>query len=262
MRSERIKMGAYCDSLWRGMTPETLLKAEYEAFVYCGVDPATMQQKDCFLDGNPGSENYIHYVHFTSKKTDAKKLVLIHGFGGGTAQYMRFVPLLQDYFEVYALDLLGMGSSGRPIIKASAYTQPQAIDFFTDSLRAFFDQTKLALDPFILLGHSFGGLISGEYALKYPHQISQLVLMSPLGMPPMPDYRNFEKITADINENGSWLAKQGLKEAGGIWYGHPSPFEGIRMMGRFGEKFLLAGLTRRIPNIDDTMRKTLVHYLH
>lgn len=39
---------------------------------------------------------------------------MIHGFGGGAAVFMRMVPLLQQYFEVILVDLLGQGASGRP----------------------------------------------------------------------------------------------------------------------------------------------------
>lgn len=41
--------------------------------------------------------------------------MVLHGFGGGTGVFMRMAPLLQKYFEVVLIDLLGMGASGRPL---------------------------------------------------------------------------------------------------------------------------------------------------
>ena len=115
---------------------------------------------------------------------------MIHGFGGGSACFIRMTPLLQDYYECWSIDLLGMGASGRPDV-SGIKDQKQALGFFTDSLKAFVDKSKLNLDPFILLGHSFGALIAAEYALLYPGQIEHLILMSPLGMPKVPEQRDY-----------------------------------------------------------------------
>ena len=49
-----------------------------------------------------------------SKHPNSQKIVLLHGYGGGAAVFMRMAPLLQNYFEVVLVDLLGMGASGRP----------------------------------------------------------------------------------------------------------------------------------------------------
>jgi cardiolipin-specific phospholipase len=38
------------------------------------------------------------------------------------------------------------------------------------------------LDSFVLAGHSFGGYVSGLYALKYPHHVKKLLMLSPLGI--------------------------------------------------------------------------------
>ena len=81
-------------------------------------------------------------------------------------------------------------------------------------------------------------------------------------MPPAPDHRNFDKIKADINQNGTYLTKKGLETAEGIWYGHPSPFEGLRMMGRFSEGLLHKGFRIRIPDISEELRRKLSRYVH
>jgi cardiolipin-specific phospholipase len=35
---------------------------------------------------------------------------------------------------------------------------------------------------FFLAGHSFGGYVSGNYALAYPHHVRKLILLSPIGI--------------------------------------------------------------------------------
>lgn len=37
------------------------------------------------------------------------------------------------------------------------------------------------LESFILIGHSFGGFLSGLYASQYPQHIKKLLLISPAG---------------------------------------------------------------------------------
>ena len=115
-------MGCVGDTMWKGSCVQKTLKAELDAFVFFGVDPLSIKQEDVNLDGKQGSQNFIHSVSFKSKVQNAKKLVMIHGFGGGAAVFMRMIPYLQDYFEVIALDLLGMGSSGRPDLKINDFS--------------------------------------------------------------------------------------------------------------------------------------------
>jgi proline iminopeptidase len=50
-----------------------------------------------------------------------------------------------------------------------------------------FEKLKLTEKPFYLLGHSFGGFIAAEYALKFQKNIKHLILMSPVGMPHPPE---------------------------------------------------------------------------
>jgi cardiolipin-specific phospholipase len=39
------------------------------------------------------------------------------------------------------------------------------------------------LKGFILCGHSFGGYLSGHYAVKYKKYVKKLLLLSPFGVP-------------------------------------------------------------------------------
>lgn len=105
-------------------------------------------------------------VRLKSKHENAPKLVMIHGFGGGAAVFMRLAPLFQNYFEVILFDLLGMGASGRPTY--DSWTADEATAYFIDSMLAFVEKMKLIHEPFYLLGHSLGGYIAAEYAIKYP----------------------------------------------------------------------------------------------
>jgi len=59
---------------------------------------------------------------------------------------------------------MGMGRCSRPKVKIT--TRQEAEDFFTDAVEHV--RMHFKLDKFILAGHSFGGYVSGCYAIKYP----------------------------------------------------------------------------------------------
>jgi pimeloyl-ACP methyl ester carboxylesterase len=61
------------------------------------------------------------------------------------------------------LDLLGMGGSSRPDFNLE--TPQECVDFFLNSIEEW--REKMNLYKFYLVGHSFGGYISGLYAVKY-----------------------------------------------------------------------------------------------
>jgi cardiolipin-specific phospholipase len=78
-----------------------------------------------------------------------------------------------------------MGSSSRPedfkYEVDDCFSAQETIDYFVDYL----EKWRLAMDnltDFILAGHSFGGYVVGNYALKYHQHIKKLLLLSPIGI--------------------------------------------------------------------------------
>ena len=47
----------------------------------------------------------------------AQKLVLVHGYGGSGVLLYKVFKDLSEHFNLYTIDLLGMGSSSRPPFK-------------------------------------------------------------------------------------------------------------------------------------------------
>jgi len=62
-------------------------------------------------------------------------------------------------------------------------TPEEAIKYFNGYLESW----RIAmgdLTNFILVGHSFGGYLVGNYALEYPQHIKKIVFISPIGIKP------------------------------------------------------------------------------
>lgn len=74
---------------------------------------------------------------------------------------------LCDYFRLFMFDIIGMGASSRPAdFNINSLSASGALDYFIDHVEQW--RSALGLDRFYLGGHSFGGFICGNYAIKYP----------------------------------------------------------------------------------------------
>lgn len=99
-------------------------------------------------------------------------VVLVHGIASSYVTFENLVPLLRPGHRVIAVDLLGFGGSPAPA--ASTFTLEEHVEYLRRTL------SRLGLQkPYVLVGHSMGGLIAGRYAAKHSRDLSGLVLVSP-----------------------------------------------------------------------------------
>ena len=96
-----------------------------------------------------------------------KPLVLVHGFMGGSAQWEGYVGELRGQFDLIAVDLPGFGENAHlpPIESIGGYA-----DWVVQHLGS------LGVERYHLLGHSMGGMIVQEIALRDSARIDRLVL--------------------------------------------------------------------------------------
>jgi proline iminopeptidase len=99
------------------------------------------------------------------------KVLLLHGGPGCTHEYFEcfedFLP--QEGIEFYYYDQLGSHYSDQPD-DDSLWT----VERFTEEVEEV--RQGLGLDHFVLLGHSWGGMLGIEYALKYQQHLKGLVI--------------------------------------------------------------------------------------
>jgi pimeloyl-ACP methyl ester carboxylesterase len=98
-------------------------------------------------------------------------LVCIHGLGGTKISMLPLVTALSDRHRVIAIDLPGFGESVKPV--RNRYDAPE----FATAVLGVLD--ALGLSQVDLLGHSLGGRIALEVALREPARVRRLALLTP-----------------------------------------------------------------------------------
>ncbi len=141
-----------------------------------------------------------------------RTFVFVHGFGGHAAQWNYQIQKFAIENRVIALDLRGHGLSDKP---SSGYQMRQIISEMETALTLLKVKGK-----FVLVGHSFGGAIATEYALKNPGRVERLILVATAGQYKLrPLYRSLLSLPISILRalgplTRSWLhgAPHALKE--------------------------------------------------
>lgn len=99
---------------------------------------------------------------------------MIHGFRGTHHGLSKIAAELEGDFSLHIPDLPGFGEG--------EWLETYTIDSYVSWLQKYIETLQLS-EPPILLGHSFGSIITSAYAAKYPTTIAQLVLVNPIGAP-------------------------------------------------------------------------------
>jgi len=102
-----------------------------------------------------------------------RTIVFIHGFGGQAIQWEYQLYKFSLENRVVALDMRGHGLSDKP---ADGYDMPRIQADLETALAVLKVPEKI-----VLVGHSFGGAIATEYAVRHPECLERLVLIATAG---------------------------------------------------------------------------------
>lgn len=119
-----------------------------------------------FISSSAGELFYLR-----SGAQDATPLVCVHGGPGFTSYTMEPLLQLSDLLPVVCYDQAGCGRARR-----AGGRRLFSIDGFVGELESL--REVLAFDRMHLIGHSFGALIIGEYALRYPDRVASAIFSS------------------------------------------------------------------------------------
>ncbi len=116
------------------------------------------------------------------------KLLLLNGGPGATHEYFEcfesFLP--QEGIEFIYYDQLGCGNSDNP--KDTAMWD---LSRYVEEVEQVRQALGLNKDNFYLLGHSWGGLLAMQYAIKYQDNIKGLIISNMVSS--IPDYAKYAK---------------------------------------------------------------------
>lgn len=108
---------------------------------------------------------YVNFIQYGNKS--GKNIVLLHGWGQNIEMMDPIGKRLQKDFYITIIDLPGFGKSSEPTYGYTVYDYFEIVD---ELLR------KLKIKNPIMIGHSFGGIISIIYAAK--KGVEKLVLLA------------------------------------------------------------------------------------
>jgi pimeloyl-ACP methyl ester carboxylesterase len=118
---------------------------------------------------------HMAYIDVRAKKPNGRTAVLLHGKNFCAATWKQTIDVLvENGYRVIAPDQIGFCKSTKP--EHYQYTFQQ-LARNTHALLA-----SLGLIDVTVIGHSTGGMLAVRYALMYPSETKQLILVDPIGL--------------------------------------------------------------------------------
>lgn len=104
-----------------------------------------------------------------------RPIVFLHGMGSSRLAFLPLMERLPIKVPAFALDLPGFGASSLP-------RKRQALLDYVYAVHAFL--WTLGIRRPILVGHSFGGMVAAETAIRYPDDVAGVLLAASAGFAP------------------------------------------------------------------------------
>ncbi len=142
------------------------------------------------------------YMDVQPAQKPVKNILLLHGKNFNGAYFERLAKDMQKAnYRVIIPDQIGFGKSSKPLPYNYSFHQ------LAGNTRALL--RHLGVDKVTVLGHSMGGMIATRFALMYPDNTPELILLNPIGLE---DWKRVVPYTT-VDE---WYQKELHKSAEGI----------------------------------------------
>lgn len=96
-------------------------------------------------------------------------VILVAGAGGTTHSWSRVQPRVAEFARVCSYDRAGLG-------KSSPSPQAQSAGQIVDDLAGLLAAVSLS-PPYVLVGHSIGGIYIRQFEQRYPAQVTGMILV-------------------------------------------------------------------------------------
>jgi pimeloyl-ACP methyl ester carboxylesterase len=110
-----------------------------------------------------------HETHIDCAGEASPTVVLEAALGNMSANWVRVQQEVSDTTRVCSYDRAGMGWSERG-------PEPRDAEQVTEELHALLNDTGIE-GPYVVVGHSYGGLYARTYAARYPDEVAGVVLV-------------------------------------------------------------------------------------
>ncbi len=119
---------------------------------------------------------------------EGEPIIFIHGNPTSSYLWRNIMPLVADKGRAIAVDLIGMGNSGKPDLDYSFADHYRYFSAFISTLNA---------KKVTLVGHDWGAALAWEYARNHPQQVKQLAFMEGV-LPPTLPFASFEAMGPEM----------------------------------------------------------------
>jgi pimeloyl-ACP methyl ester carboxylesterase len=148
--------------------PGPVYGPELQGYAY----PAPVHE---FAFTSQGVPMKMAYLDVKGAASNGRTVVLMHGKNFCAATWKDSISVLSAAgYRVIAPDQIGFCKSTKPEHYQYSFQQ------LARNTRALL--ASLGIDHAIMIGHSTGGMLAIRYALMYPEQTEQLVLVDPIGL--------------------------------------------------------------------------------
>lgn len=123
-----------------------------------------------------------------------KPLVVVHGLFGSASNWRNVALKWEQNFAIWGVDLRNHGSSFHR--QGMSYAQQ------ADDLLCWLD--NVGLDKVCLLGHSMGGKVVMEFALRYPSRVEKLIIVDIAPIKYEPSHNEIIASLIDLKAKEPW----------------------------------------------------------
>jgi pimeloyl-ACP methyl ester carboxylesterase len=147
-----------------------------------------------------------HRLHLLELGRGSPTILLESGLMSTVLSWHDLQRELARSYRVVSYDRAGLGWS-------DLGPMPRTADRIVDELHAMLEQAAIP-PPYVLVGHSFGGLIMPLFAARFPEQIAGMVLVDPVAPaewnPPSEHDWKLTRVGAKVCHRAALLSRMGL----------------------------------------------------
>ena len=145
-------------------------------------------------------------MHLSEQGSGVPAVILEAGIAATSLSWSSVQPLIAEFTAVASYDRAGLGWS-------EPCSEPRSLDQFIRELSRLLAQAQIP-PPYVLVGHSFGGLLIRAFACQYPNQVAGMVFVDPVSLEawadcPKEDQRRLN-YGVQLSRRGARLAELGI----------------------------------------------------